>query len=66
MYLKMGRNDRAAALFERSLAAWQKVSPADYEADKVNETDAQLKDLEKAPRAKIFPRFAQAAVSSSA
>jgi tetratricopeptide (TPR) repeat protein len=47
VYLKMGRNDRAAELFEQSLAQWQKAMPADYEQDKVNEIDSQLKTLKK-------------------
>jgi len=47
VYLKMGRNDRAAELFEQSLSQWQKALPADYEQDKVNEIDAQLKTLKK-------------------
>ena len=47
VYLKLGQNERAAGLLERSLAAWQKTSPADYEADKVSEIDAQLKTLKK-------------------
>ena len=47
VYLKLGYNQRAADLFERSLAEWQKALPADYEADKVNELDAQLKVLKR-------------------
>jgi len=47
VYLKLGQNERAAGLLERSLAAWQKTSPADYEPDKVSEIDAQLKTLKK-------------------
>jgi tetratricopeptide (TPR) repeat protein len=45
VYLKLGQNEQAAALFERSLAEWQKALPADYEADKANEVEAQLKNL---------------------
>ena len=47
VYLKLGYNQRAADLLERSLAEWQKALPADYEADKVNELDAQLKVLKR-------------------
>ncbi len=55
VYLKEGRNDRAAELFERSLAEWQKALPADYEVDKVNEVDAQLKTLKKRLAQKSTP-----------
>jgi len=55
VYLKLGRNDRAAELFERSLAEWQKALPADYEVDKVNEIDAQLKTLKKRLAQKSSP-----------
>jgi tetratricopeptide (TPR) repeat protein len=55
VYLKEGRNDRAAELFERSLAEWQKALPADYEVDKANEVDAQLKTLKKRLAQKSTP-----------
>ena len=55
VYLKMGRNDRAAELLEQSLAQWQKALPADYEADKVSEIDAQLKTLKKRLAQKSSP-----------
>ena len=55
VYLKEGRNDRAAELLERSLAAWQKALPADYEADKVNEIDAQLRTLKRRLAQKSSP-----------
>jgi Flp pilus assembly protein TadD len=55
VYLKMGRNDRAADLFEQSLAQWQHAMPADYEQDKVNEIDAQLKTLKKRLAQKSSP-----------
>jgi len=45
VYMKLGQDERAADLLERSLAEWQKELPADYEVDKVSETDAQLKNL---------------------
>jgi tetratricopeptide (TPR) repeat protein len=55
VYLKEGRNDRAAELLEQSLAAWQKAFPADYEPDKVNEVDAQLRTLKKRLAQKSSP-----------
>jgi tetratricopeptide (TPR) repeat protein len=55
VYLKEGRNDRAAELLEQSLAAWQKALPADYEADKANEVDAQLRTLKKRLAQKSSP-----------
>ncbi len=55
VYLKLGNNERAADLFERSLAEWQKALPADYEADKVNELDAQLKVLKRRLAEKTTP-----------
>lgn len=55
VYLKEGRNDRAAELLEQSLAAWQKALPADYEPDKVNEVDAQLRTLKKRLAQKSSP-----------
>jgi tetratricopeptide (TPR) repeat protein len=47
VYLKLGDNQQAAETFERALAQWQKVAPADYEPAKVNEVDSQLKKLKK-------------------
>lgn len=47
VYLKLGQNERAAELFERSLAEWQKALPADYEADKVTAIETQLKNLKR-------------------
>src|SRR6202142_1158035 len=55
VYIKLGQNERAAQLLERSLAEWQKASPADYEPDKVNEIDAQLKTLKKRLAQKSSP-----------
>jgi len=55
VYLKLGQNERAAGLFERSLAEWQKVLPADYESDKANEVEAQLKNLKKRLAQKSAP-----------
>ena len=47
VYLKLGQNERAAELFERSLAEWQRALPADYEADKASEVETQLKNLKR-------------------
>jgi len=47
VYVKLGQNERAAELFERSLAEWQKALPADYEAEKVTVIEAQLKTLKR-------------------
>jgi len=55
VYLKLGQNERAADLFERSLAEWQRALPADYEADKANEVDAQLKNLKRRLAQKSSP-----------
>ena len=55
VFLKLGQNERAAGLFERSLAEWQKVLPADYESDKANEVEAQLKNLKKRLAQKSAP-----------
>ena len=47
VYAKMGRTERAAALWEKALAEWQHALPADYEADKVTELDLRLKNLKR-------------------
>jgi tetratricopeptide (TPR) repeat protein len=47
VYAKLGQSDQAAIYWERALAEWQKAVPADYETDKVNELDAQLKNLKR-------------------
>jgi tetratricopeptide (TPR) repeat protein len=47
VYLKLGQNERAAELFERSLTEWQKALPADYETDKVTAIEAQLRNLKR-------------------
>jgi tetratricopeptide (TPR) repeat protein len=59
VYLKLGQNERASELFERSLAEWQKASPADYEADKVTELEAQLKTLKRRLAQKSSPESAK-------
>ncbi|MGA8365969.1 MAG: tetratricopeptide repeat protein [Candidatus Acidiferrales bacterium] len=55
VYLKLGQNERAAQLLEHSLAEWQKVLPADYEADKASEVEAQLKTLKRRLAQKTAP-----------
>lgn len=55
VYVKMGQTQRAADLMERSLSEWQKAVPADYEVDKVNEVDSQLKNLKKRLAQKSSP-----------
>jgi len=47
VYIKLGQNERAAEILERSLAEWQRALPADYEADKATEVEAQLRTLKK-------------------
>jgi hypothetical protein len=61
-----GPERAAAELLERALAEWQKAVPADYEADKVSEIDAQLKTLKKRTRAKNHAGLGETAVSSPA
>jgi tetratricopeptide (TPR) repeat protein len=55
VYLKLGQNEQAASLFEKSWAQWQKVLPADYEADKANEVDTQLKAVRRRLAQKTSP-----------
>ena len=47
VYLKLGRNERAAETFERRCQNGKKRVPADYEPDKVTELEAQLRTLKK-------------------
>jgi tetratricopeptide (TPR) repeat protein len=54
-YAKMGQTDRAAQYWERALTEWQRAVPADYEADRVNELDAQLKNLKRRTAQKTSP-----------
>lgn len=58
VYMKLGQTERAAELWERALAEWQRAVPADYEADRVNELDSQLKNLKR--------RLAQKSVTETA
>jgi Flp pilus assembly protein TadD len=55
VYVKLGRNERAAELMERALSEWQKALPADYEAEKVSDLDAQLKTVKRALAQKSGP-----------
>src|SRR5271154_898489 len=55
VYAKPGQTDRAAQYWERALSEWQKATPADYEADKVNELDAQLRNLKRRTAQKTSP-----------
>ena len=59
VYMKMGQTERAAALMERALSEWQRALPADYEAEKVTELDAQLKTLKRALAQKSAPDSAK-------
>ncbi len=45
VYAKLGQPERAAELWEKALAEWQRALPTDYEADRVNELQLQLKNL---------------------
>ena len=61
MYVKLGQDQRAGEILERSLAEWQKVVPGDYEADKVSEVEAQLRTVkrrlaQKMPAAETKPQ----------
>jgi tetratricopeptide (TPR) repeat protein len=47
VYVKLGQDQRAGEILERSLAEWQKALPADYEADKVNEVEEQLRTVKR-------------------
>jgi tetratricopeptide (TPR) repeat protein len=55
VYLKLGQNERAADYFERSLTAWQKALPAEYESDRVTAIETQLKTLKKRLAQKSSP-----------
>ncbi|HKV48928.1 MAG TPA: tetratricopeptide repeat protein [Candidatus Acidoferrales bacterium] len=47
VYLKLGQNQQAEDALTKSAAQWHNVLPADYEPDKANAVDAQLKALKK-------------------
>ncbi|MGH9746191.1 MAG: tetratricopeptide repeat protein [Candidatus Acidiferrales bacterium] len=59
VYVKLGRTERAAELMERAMSEWQRALPADYEAEKVTELDAQLKTLKRALAQKSAPETAK-------
>ena len=47
VYMKLGQNEQAEQMLAKSLSEWQKQLPVDYEADKANEVDAQLKAVKR-------------------
>lgn len=59
VYMKLGLTERAAESWERALAEWQRAVPADYEADKVNELDAELRTLKHRLAQKSSPETAK-------
>ena len=59
VYAKLGQSDQAVMYWQRALAEWQKAVPADYELDKVNELDAQLKNLKRRTAQKTTPDSAK-------
>jgi tetratricopeptide (TPR) repeat protein len=59
VYLKLGQNERAAEIYEHALAEWQKALPADYQADKVSDLEAQLKNLKRRLAQKSAPETAK-------
>jgi tetratricopeptide (TPR) repeat protein len=59
VYLKLGQNERAAELLERAVSEWQKAVPADYDSEKVNELDTQLKNLKRRLAQKSSPETAK-------
>ncbi len=59
VYMKLGQTTRAISCWERALVEWQKAIPADYEADKVNDLDAQLKNLKRHTAQKSNPETAK-------
>jgi tetratricopeptide (TPR) repeat protein len=59
VYMKLGQTNRAISCWERALVEWQKAIPADYEVDKVNDIDAQLKNLKRHTAQKSNPETAK-------
>jgi tetratricopeptide (TPR) repeat protein len=59
VYLKLGQTERAAELFERSLAEWQRALPADFEAGRVSEVEARLKTVKRRLAQKSSPETAK-------
>jgi tetratricopeptide (TPR) repeat protein len=59
VYMKLGQSERAATYWERALVEWRKAIPAEYEAEKVNDVDAQLKNLRRHTAQKSAPETAK-------
>jgi Flp pilus assembly protein TadD len=59
VYMKLGRTERAAELWERAIAEWQHAVPADYEAEKVSELESELKNLKRRLAQKSSPETAK-------
>src|ERR1700685_1579828 len=59
VYTKLGQTTRAISSWERALVEWQKSIPADYDAEKVNDLDAQLKNLKRHTAQKSNPETAK-------
>ena len=59
VYMKLGQTERAAELWERALSEWQRALPADYEPERANEIDAQLKTLKRHMAQKSAPDSAK-------
>ena len=59
VYMKLGQTTRAISSWERALVEWQKSIPADYDAEKVNDLDAQLKNLKRHTAQKSNPETAK-------
>jgi tetratricopeptide (TPR) repeat protein len=59
VYMKLGQTARAISSWERALVEWQKSIPADYDAEKVNDLDAQLKNLKRHTAQKSNPETAK-------
>lgn len=60
LFYRTGRIQQAAQLWERAVAEWQKVLPADFEADKLAELEQKLADLKhrlaQTPSGGVQPR----------
>jgi len=50
---KSGRTDLAAIEWEKSLAEWHRVVPAEFEPDKVNELEGKLSGIKRDVKAKM-------------
>ena len=59
VYMKLGQTTRAISSWERAIVEWQKSIPADYDAEKVNDLDAQLKNLKRHTAQKSNPETAK-------